>query len=286
MTSQVDIPVTHGVACAHDTDGLCSGPATTESKPAPGPLRARSGTGQHRRAARRAGPAGRCPTTRRRGWSTTALLAPAAELDRGRSRIWSAACARRCAPCWCTTPAARRPSDDGDVPAAAVAARRTARADCGDDGEVRLSATGDSVSRAAGRTAADHARRPAGRQLGATEGLRERRMPVGVLRPVAQPRRHLVRDVQHAATSSRTGSSARDDASPRTDAGSQVDRCHTRAAASAPSPFSDQCSAIGAIRLPLRRRSQVNTKPGAPPSPPPPAPRRRRCRAGRRRTAG
>ena len=45
------------------------------------------------------------------------------------------------------------------------------------------------------------------------------------------------------------------------DAGGQVDRCHTSAAASAPNPFSDQCSAIGAIRLPLRRRSQVNTKP-------------------------
>ncbi len=43
----------------------------------------------------------------------------------------------------------------------------------------------------------------------------------------------------------------------------QVDACHTSAAANAPMPLSDQCSAMGAIRLPLRRRSQVNTNPAA-----------------------
>src|ERR1700677_2856383 len=44
----------------------------------------------------------------------------------------------------------------------------------------------------------------------------------------------------------------------------QADKCQTSAAARAPSPFSDQCSAIGAIRLPLRRRSQLKTNPAAP----------------------
>src|SRR5581483_6475588 len=43
----------------------------------------------------------------------------------------------------------------------------------------------------------------------------------------------------------------------------QLDRCHTRAAASAPNPLTDQCSAIGAIRLPLRLRSQLKTNPAA-----------------------
>src|ERR1700759_3952793 len=84
-------------------------------------------------------------------------------------------------------------------------------------------------------------------------------MPVGLLRQVAQPRRHLVRDVvvRQQAQEPRIPCQEQD-------ALSQVDRCHTRAAASAPSPFSDQCSAIGAIKLPLRLRSQGNTNPATP----------------------
>ena len=47
--------------------------------------------------------------------------------------------------CWCTTPAARRRAMRRCLPLQAVAAQGTARADCGDAGEVRLSATGDTV---------------------------------------------------------------------------------------------------------------------------------------------
>ena len=48
---------------------------------------------------------------------------------------------------------------------------------------------------------------------------------------------------------------------PRTTAQPAQSTYATPAAANAPSPFSDQCSAIRASRLPLRRRSQVKTNP-------------------------
>ena len=59
--------------------------------------------------------------------------------------IWSGVCARRCVRCWCTTPAARRRAVRRCRRCRRSRREGTARADCGDAGEVRLSATGDTV---------------------------------------------------------------------------------------------------------------------------------------------
>ncbi len=75
-----------------------------------------------------------------------------------------------------------------------VAAAGRARAELEDDGTVRLEAAGNSVADRLSELMLDHPRRPTRRQLDTTKGLRERRMPMGVLRPLPQSRRHLVRD--------------------------------------------------------------------------------------------
>ncbi len=81
------------------------------------------------------------------------------------------------------------------APLREVASEGTARADFDDHGEVVLTDRRRFRVSPVGRAAADHPRRPAGRNLGAAEGVRERGVSVGVLRPVPQPRRYLVRNV-------------------------------------------------------------------------------------------
>ena len=72
-----------------------------------------------------------------------------------------------------------------------AAPRLEVTADC--QVELECSEDGSAPGRRAGRAAADHPRRAGRRQLGPDEAVREPGLPLGVLRPVAQPAGRVVR---------------------------------------------------------------------------------------------
>ena len=129
------------------------------------------------------------------GWSTTTCWRPIRRTARRRPRTGPRMYARACGRCLFTTrrsgadpgAASRRCADRRRGAARAAMAPDAARCCC------RPPAT--TVRARLVELLLIDSRRPARRHLGTAQGLRERRMPVGVLRQVPQPRRHLVRDV-------------------------------------------------------------------------------------------
>ena len=193
MTSQIDLPVTQlytETMSSPHTHWL----ADAESKPAPEPLsriQALVNTvelpdGPDRLAD---------PVDAQPWLVANGLLAAGCRTAARRPRARSRRPRGSARACSCTTRADRRRRPRAFAPLREVATDGTARADFDEHGEVLLVGGRRFGARAADRVVADHPRRPARRHLGAAQGVRKRRMSVGVLRPLPQPRRHLVRDV-------------------------------------------------------------------------------------------
>ncbi len=143
MTSQIDLPVTQSYT-ERMTTPHPHWLADDESKPAPDPLSRSAGAGQHRRAARRLGPAWRSRPTRDPGWWPTDCLAPDSELRpddlalvRGVREGLRAMLVHNAG--------GPPPTPGAFAPLREIATVGTARADFDERGEIVLSATGDSV---------------------------------------------------------------------------------------------------------------------------------------------
>ncbi len=192
MTSQVDLPVTLLLGLSHATGSRRVARrrrGQTRSRTA----YPRAGAGQHRRSGIGHRPAGRPGRRAARG------CGPRACWRRRGSAAWTT-----CAPSAAVREALRAMlvhNSGGPAPSTAQMLARCGMSpslpprgcDWTEHGGVRLDADTGSVDGRLLELLLIVARRPARRHLGASQGVRQRRVPVGVLRPLPQPRRHLVR---------------------------------------------------------------------------------------------
>ena len=159
------------------------------------PRAARGRAGLHQHAAR-SSPTARSspiPARSRRGCARATCSAPRERLGPRRPRAALASCASSCARCSRSAPtAARRPATVAALNELGAGALLVASLDA--DGAVSLAPGARRPRRGVRGAARDRRARGARRHLGATQGLRRRRLPLGVLRPLAQPLGQLVLD--------------------------------------------------------------------------------------------